>query len=107
MTVCISIIVFMNSRAKRFGLGAAEQALGVEALAASVSDIAAEADAMSETHPGMREAQAVSTTLVERDGAPVVSTRNTREQFGGPLRSGHGSLGIDRGAALPPGRTNP
>jgi acyl-CoA dehydrogenase len=48
----------MNSTEKWFGLGAAEEALRVEAeaLASSVSDIAVEADAMSVIHPGMREA---------------------------------------------------
>ncbi len=41
-----------------FGLGPAERALQEEAraVAASVADIAAEADAMSEIHPGIREA---------------------------------------------------
>lgn len=48
----------MNSSEKWFGLGPAEVALQQEALAltASVAGIAAEADAMSVIHPGMREA---------------------------------------------------
>ncbi|MGD9985910.1 acyl-CoA dehydrogenase family protein [Pseudonocardia sp.] len=48
----------MDSPEKWFGLGPAEAALReeAEAVAASVADIAAEADAMSEIHPGIREA---------------------------------------------------
>ncbi len=48
----------MESTEKWFGLGPTELALRneAEALAASVADIAAEADAMSEIHPGMRDA---------------------------------------------------
>ena len=48
----------MDSTEKWFGLGAAERALQEEATALtdSVAGIAAEADAMSEIHPGMREA---------------------------------------------------
>lgn len=48
----------MDSTEKWFGLGPAEVALReeAEAVAASVADIAAEADAMSEIHPGIREA---------------------------------------------------
>ncbi|RTL67633.1 MAG: acyl-CoA dehydrogenase family protein [Pseudonocardiaceae bacterium] len=48
----------MDSTEKWFGLGPAEMALReeAEAVAASVADIAAEADAMSEIHPGIREA---------------------------------------------------
>ncbi|GEL21570.1 acyl-CoA dehydrogenase [Pseudonocardia sulfidoxydans NBRC 16205] len=48
----------MDSTEKWFGLGPAETALReeAEAVAASVADIAAEADAMSEIHPGIREA---------------------------------------------------
>lgn len=48
----------MDFTEKWFGLGAAERALQEEAaaLTASVADISAEADAMSEIHPGMREA---------------------------------------------------
>lgn len=48
----------MNSTEQWFGLGPTERALQEEAaaLTASVADIAAQADAMSEIHPGMREA---------------------------------------------------
>ncbi|HEY2203374.1 MAG TPA: acyl-CoA dehydrogenase family protein [Pseudonocardia sp.] len=48
----------MDSTEQWFGLGDAERALQEEAaaLAASVAPISAEADAMSEIHPGMREA---------------------------------------------------
>ncbi|GAA4845558.1 acyl-CoA dehydrogenase family protein [Pseudonocardia benzenivorans] len=48
----------MDSPEMWFGLGPAERALQEEAraVAASVADIAAEADAMSEIHPGIREA---------------------------------------------------
>ncbi|GAY08302.1 acyl-CoA dehydrogenase family protein [Pseudonocardia sp. N23] len=48
----------MDSTEKWFGLGPAEVALReeAEAVAASVAAIAAEADAMSEIHPGIREA---------------------------------------------------
>lgn len=48
----------MNYEQKLWGLGAAERALQEEAaaLTASIADIATEADAMSEIHPGMREA---------------------------------------------------
>lgn len=48
----------MDSPEKWFALGAAERAVQEEAraLAASVAPLAAEADAMSEIHPGVREA---------------------------------------------------
>jgi acyl-CoA dehydrogenase len=48
----------MDSPEKWFGLGPAERALQKEAgqLAAAVAEFAAEADALSEIHPGVREA---------------------------------------------------
>jgi acyl-CoA dehydrogenase len=48
----------MNSGEKWFGMGARELALQEEAqaLATAVADIAAEADALSVIHPGMRDA---------------------------------------------------
>lgn len=48
----------MDSSEKWFALGPAERAVQEEAasLTAAVADISAEADAMSEIHPGMREA---------------------------------------------------
>jgi len=50
---------------RQFELGPAEQSLQAEAraLASSVSHLAAEADAMSEIHPGVRDAAGPSVAL--------------------------------------------